>query len=278
MENKDYEHFYTLTRDRSGLVLTDEKRYLVDGRLQPLAVAEGFGTVAALLEKLHTGGASEILKRRCVDAMATHETSFFRDHTPFDNLSEAIMPLILAQNAKKRSLRIWSAACSTGQEPYSIAMTLYQHRNQLNGWNIEIVGTDLTEDSLVQARSGRYSSFELHRGLSNAQIEQNFKAVDEHTWEILPQFKLWTKFKTFNLLDNPAILGHFDIVFCRNVLIYFNRAVKSEVLAKIHSVIAKDGFLVLGSAETVVGLSTDFDVLKGKRGVYQSKSAVAVAK
>jgi chemotaxis protein methyltransferase CheR len=275
MDSKNYEHFYALTKDRSGIILGDEKRYLVDGRLEPIAVAEGLASVDALLGKLHTGHASELLIRRCVDAMATHETSFFRDHTPFDQLDEKLIPMLLAQNAKKRSLRIWSAACSTGQEAYSIAMTLHKHAASFSGWHIEILGTDLTEDILGHARSGRYSAFELHRGLSDAVINQHFKKIDDHTWEIMLHLKSWVSFRKFNLLDEYASLGHFDLVFCRNVLIYFDRAQKSAVLTKLHHAINHDGFLLLGSAETVVGLSTDFTVLKGARGIYQVKNAHA---
>ena len=271
MDSKYYEYFYTLTKDRSGIILSDEKRYLVDSRLQPIAVAEGLATVAALLAKLQSVSVNDSLAHRCIDAMATHETSFFRDHTPFEQLHDAVIPLLITQHAKKRSLRIWSAACSTGQEAYSIAMTLNLHAAALAGWNIEILGTDLTEDIMAHAKSGRYTGFELHRGLSDAEINRNFRRIDDATWEILPHLKSMVKFRTFNLLDDYTMLGHFDLVFCRNVLIYFDRARKASVLEKIHRVINPEGFLILGSAETVVGLSTDFSVLKGTRGVYQVK-------
>jgi chemotaxis protein methyltransferase CheR len=269
MGDMSYEFFYNLTRERSGLILGDEKRYLIDGRLQSIALAEGVSTVLDLLEKLRQGAASEALIHRCVEAMTTHETSFFRDHTPFDQLSDIIIPEILERNAKKRSFRIWSAACSTGQEPYSIAMTINRHIAAFAGWNIEIVATDLTEDALSQARLGHYTSFEIHRGLSDTLIEENFRKYDENTWEVDPELKTWLKFRTHNLLDSYVGLGTFDIVFCRNVLIYFNRATKTEVLAKIGNVMNPEAYLVLGSAETVVGLTSAFQIVKGRRGIYQ---------
>lgn len=268
MLETDFEYFCRITKERSGLILGPDKKYLIEGRLHPIAVAEGIATVEALLAMLH-GSGSEMLIRRCVDAMATHETSFFRDRTPFDQLIETVVPHILETNGKRRSLRIWSAACSTGQEPYSIAMTLLHRAPALADWHIEILATDLTEEPLSKARSGRYTAFEIKRGLSESEIAKNFHRVNDDTWEILPKLKTWVHFRPHNLLASYAGMGPFDLVYCRNVLIYFNRQTKGEVLEKIASVLTQNGLLMLGSAETVVGLSHSFSVVKGARGIYQ---------
>lgn len=263
----DFDHFRELVRKRSGLMLTAEKAYLVSSRLAPLARQEGLAAVGDLLGKLRSG-APEALIQRCVDAMATHESFFFRDVSPFEILSDRILPDLQEARRGNRLLRIWCAACSSGQEPYSVAMVLHEMGLPGAGWRVEIVATDMSEPILAKARSGLYSDFEVRRGLSNQRLERWFKR-EGPLWKISPALQQMVTFKSHNLLHGTGILGKFDIIFCRNVLIYFDVAQKRAVLADLASALAEDGSLLLGSAETVIGVSDAFELAPGFRGLYR---------
>ena len=267
MMGPDFDHFCQMVRARSGLVLTPEKAYLVSSRLAPIAPAEGLLGVPELLALLRTG-APDILIQRCVDAMATHESFFFRDGAPFEQLAQTVLPQLIEARQTSRALRIWCAACSSGQEPYSIAMILQELGARLSGWRLEIVATDMSAPILSKAKSGLYSDFEVRRGLSEQRLKRWFTR-EGPAWRIAPDLHQMVHFRTHNLLQGAAGMGVFDVVFCRNVLIYFDVTQKRTILTEIARTVAKDGALLLGSAETVIGLTDAFELTPGARGLYR---------
>ena len=271
----DYDHFCRLAQTRSGLVLDNGKTYLVQSRLEPVARAHGYSGAPALLAALRAG-APESLIGACVDAMATHESLFFRDSSPFDQLADLILPELARARPAGQPLRVWSAACSSGQEPYSIAMLMQEQAAMLAGRRVEILATDMSEAILTKARRGLYSDFEVQRGLSPARRDRWMMRRDGG-WEVAPALKAMVSFRRHNLLDGMTGLGPFDIVFCRNVLIYFDQAGKRRVLEQIAGATATDGVLFLGSAETVIGLTDAFALQAGARGVYRRGAASAPA-
>ena len=266
MTPHDYDYLRRLLKTRSGLVLSSEKHYLVESRLLPVARRAGLCNLTGLVAKLR-GPDSEQLTVEVVEAMTTNESFFFRDKIPFDHFRETIMPALLTARAATRRIRIWCAAASTGQEPYSLAIALKEIGKDLQGWRVEIVATDLSTEVLEKARSGIYSQFEVQRGLPALMLIKYFAQVGE-TWQIAPEIRGMVKFMPLNLLNDFSHLGRFDLVLCRNVLIYFDQVTKIGVLERIADVTERDGFLVLGGAETVVGLTDRFKPFPDKRGVY----------
>ena len=267
MKPEDFDLLSNLVRDRSGLVLTKDKLYLVESRLLPLARKRGMAGLDDLVKALRTRR-EEPLMAAVTEAMTTNESSFFRDLKPFDFLRKMVLPKLVESRAAKRSIRIWSAAASTGQEPYSIAICLREEASKLAGWRTEIVGTDLSNEVLEKAKAGLYSQFEVQRGLPIQMLMKHFKQVNE-TWQIDPALRAMVKFRVQNLLTDLSRLGAFDVVFCRNVLIYFDQPTKKKVLSRIARLMPADGFLFLGGAETVLGITDAFKPLEGYRGVYQ---------
>jgi chemotaxis protein methyltransferase CheR len=273
----DYDFLRNCLKQRSGLVLSADKQYLVESRLLPVARKAGLGNLTALVNVLKRGG-EETLLTSVVEAMATNESFFFRDKVPFDYFRNIIMPTLLASRGRARTIRIWCAAASTGQEPYSLAMCLKQMQRELLGWRIEIFATDLSGEVLDKARAGLYSQFEVQRGLPIQLLIKHFTQVGE-LWQIDPEIRAMVKYRQLNLLSDFSNLGTFDLVFCRNVLIYFDQKTKIDVLERLAQIIAWDGFLVLGAAETVVGLTESFKVVGEKHGLYapDSRSLKAAA-
>ena len=268
----DYDYLRKLLKDRSGLVLSVDKQYLVESRLTPLARKAGIASLGELVAKLRSN--NERLAVDVVEAMTTNESFFYRDKIPFDHFRDTIMPGLLAARARERRLRIWCAAASTGQEPYSLAMCLKEMKDKLAGWRVEILGTDLSAEVLEKAKAGVYSQFEVQRGLPIQMLVKHFSQVGD-TWQISPEIRAMVQYRPLNLLSDFAHLGSFDVVFCRNVLIYFDQETKIGVLNRIARLLDPDGFLVLGAAETVVGLTDAFKPLVDKRGLYApNKDAV----
>jgi len=276
----DYDYLRKLLKDRSGLVLSVDKQYLVESRLTPLARKAGIASLGELVAKLRSN--NERLAVDVVEAMTTNESFFYRDKIPFDHFRDTIMPGLLAGRARERRLRIWCAAASTGQEPYSLAMCLKEMKDKLVGWRVEILGTDLSTEVLEKAKAGVYSQFEVQRGLPIQMLVKHFSQVGD-TWHISPEIRAMVQYRPLNLLSDFAHLGSFDVVFCRNVLIYFDQETKIGVLNRIARLLDPDGFLVLGAAETVVGLTDAFKPLHDKRGLYApnkdaAKPALALAR
>jgi len=250
----------------SGLVLNEEKAYLLENRLMPIVRKYELESVDTLVTKLRMG-ALAAAGPEIVDEMTTNESLFFRDTKPFEQMRSVSLPYLHTARASMRKLRIWSAAASTGQEAYSIAMVLREEQEKFGNWKIEILGTDLSKCALMRARSGIYSQFEVQRGMSIQFLLKYFSKVDEK-WQVNEDLRAMATFSEFNLLHDPSKFGTFDIIFCRNVLIYFDKDTKSAVLNRIARVLATDGVLFLGAAETLLGLDTPFQPIEGLRGAY----------
>ncbi len=266
MSPQEYEYLCKLLKERSGLVLAADKQYLVESRLLPVARKIGCETVEALVAKLRALG-SDALKAEVTEAMMINESFFFRDKIPYDRFRDTIIPDMMQKRAAQRRLRIWSAACSTGQEPYSLAMML-DGFSTLAGWQFDIIATDISNEVLDKARAGSYSQFEVQRGLPISLLMQHFEQVGDQ-WRISAKIRKMVQFRQLNLLTDFSILGQFDVIFCRNVLIYFDQPTKMDVLTRIKGRLAHDGYFVLGAAETVVGVSDLFAPIPDKRGLYK---------
>jgi chemotaxis protein methyltransferase CheR len=262
----DYEYLRKLLKDRSGLDLSADKQYLIESRLLPLSRKCNLAGISELVQKLKGGSAS--ITDQVVEAMTTNETFFFRDKVPFDHFRESIMPELLKARAGRKGLRIWCAAGSTGQEPYSLAMCLKEMSAALTGWRVEIIATDLSQEVLEKSKAGIYSQFEVQRGLPIQMLVKYFKQTGE-LWQINADIRAMVQHRQLNLLNDFSQLGTFDVIFCRNVLIYFDQDTKINIFNRLAKATEQDGFLVLGAAETVVGLTDVFKPFPEKRGLYR---------
>ncbi len=266
MRDADFEIFRDYMKKSSGLVLTPDKVYLLESRLLPVAKENGFSDLADLAVIIKQGTDAKIMKQ-VTEAMATHESSFMRDGKPYERFEKIILPQIMENNAASKKIRIWSAACSSGQEPYSLAMLMKEIGAKLDGWRIDIFATDISDHILDKARDGTFTQFEIQRGLPIQYLVKYFEQNGEQ-WRIKQDVKSMVRFQNLNLLSNIAHIGEFDVVFLRNVLIYFDVPTKAEVLQKVRDVTDDKGFLVLGGAETVMGISEKWKLLKGHNGLY----------
>ena len=273
MNVTDFEIIAELLKERSGLALNKEKAYLLESRLNPVARKWNFSGFDELAQAIRSKG-DEALLVDVTEAMTTNESFFFRDQKPFDQFNDMVLPHLLEARAAKRSFRIWSAACSSGQEPYTLAMLLQEHADKLAGWRVEIVATDLSNEILDKAKEGLYSQFEVQRGLPITHLVKYFVQVGDR-WQIEDSLRKMIKFQSFNLLGDLSKLGKFDVVFCRNVLIYFDTPTKTKVLNGIADLLPADGFLYLGGAETVLGTTDRFEIMQGQRGIYSLATAGA---
>jgi chemotaxis protein methyltransferase CheR len=260
----DYEFLRKLLKDRSGLDLSSDKQYLVESRLIPLARRIGLSGITELVAKIK--GSGDALTSEVVEAMTTNETFFFRDKIPFDHLREAVLPALVQARAGRRVLRIWCAASSTGQEPYSIAMCVREFAG-LAGWRVEIIATDLSQAVLEKSKSGIFSQFEVQRGLPIQMLVKYFTQTAE-LWQINADIRAMVQHRQLNLLQDFSHLGLFDVIFCRNVLIYFDPDTKAVVFGRLAKMLEPDGVLALGAAESVVGISDAFRPYAERRGFY----------
>ena len=271
MNTDEFNYLATLLKERSGLIVTMDKTYLFDTRLMPIARANKLPSIEKLIAAMRMPGSAALVDA-VVDAMTTNETSFFRDRHPFDAMKKAILPGLIERRAAQRHLRIWSAACSTGQEAYSLSIMLRDEFPVLSSWRIEIVGTDISPTVVSRAKNGTYSNFEVQRGLPIQLLVKHFEQVGDQ-WRIKPELRRMVDFRLFNLLGDLAPLGQFDIILCRNVLIYFDLATKTRVLEAMHQRLPQDGALILGGAESVFGICNKFTDIAGLRGVYSPAAA-----
>jgi chemotaxis protein methyltransferase CheR len=271
---QDFDYLRKLLRERSGLVLSAEKQYLAESRLLPVARRQSLTTLAELVGKLKIQPNGP-LSVEIVEAMTTNETFFFRDKLPFEHFRDTVMPALIAARAREKRIRIWCTAASTGQEPYSLAMLLKGMGTKLAGFRVDILATDLSDEVLTRAKAGIYSQFEVQRGLPIQQLVKFFSQVGE-AWQIAPEIRAMVQFRPINLLKDFSALGRFDMVFCRNVLIYFDQETKIGVLNRLARQMADDSFLALGAAETVIGLTDAFKPMAEKRGLYVPNPAGTV--
>jgi chemotaxis protein methyltransferase CheR len=266
MRISDFDLYKDLLKEKSGLTLTPDKSYLLDSRLTPVARKHGFATLENMTMALRGVPKPDLLKD-VIEAMTTNETSFYRDSKPFDQFRDVVLPHILKTRSGAKRLRIWCAAASTGQEPYSLCMLLREHAQKLAGWTIEFVATDIDTTVLENAKKGEYSQFEVQRGLPIQMLMKYFEQKGDR-WALKQDIKSMVQFKYFNLLEPMSSLGKFDIIFCRNVLIYFDRETKGKVLGNMAQLLPDDGFLFLGGAETVLGITDAFKPMENTRGIY----------
>ena len=276
MKSEDFQFISKMLKAASGLILTEEKSYLLESRLMPVARKHSLPDLDPLVAELKSGLKKE-LAEEVVEAMTTNESFFFRDVKPFDQFRDIVLPNLLASRASTKKIRIWCAACSSGQEPYSLAMILNEEKAKMPGWSYEILATDISLEIIDKAKTGYYSQFEVQRGLP-IQLLMKYFNQEGDKWKIDPILAKNINFKFFNLLNDPSIHGKFDVVFCRNVLIYFEQETKKEVLEKIAKQIPGDGVLYLGGAETVIGITDKFQPVAGQRGLYNLTGQENLAK
>jgi chemotaxis protein methyltransferase CheR len=275
MTDLEFDFLRGYLKTRSGLALSGEKRYLVESRLGPVCRRFNLANLGALVTALK-GTRDLAMERAVVEAMTTNETFFFRDRTPFDLFRDVLLPEAMARRATQRRLRIWCAAASSGQEPYSLAMMLQDAAPRLAGWTVDLVATDLSTEVLEKAKAGLYSHFEVQRGLPVQSLIKHFEQVGEQ-WRISASLRQMVDYRPLNLLHPFEALGTFDIIYCRNVLIYFDAPTKGDVLARLSNSLASDGALLLGAAETVIGLTDKLVPNTQHRGLYNQAAAGARA-
>jgi chemotaxis protein methyltransferase CheR len=276
MKPEDFDFVAKLLKERSGLVLSKDKSYLLESRLMPVARRRGMKGLDELVAAIRR--MDPTLVKDVTEAMTTNESFFFRDGKPFDQFRERVLPSLMNARKDKRQLRIWCAACSSGQEPYSLAMILKEMETKLAGWRIDIVATDLSTEILEKAKAGLYSQFEVQRGMPIQLLVKYFQKKDE-MWQIDARLRAMVQYRPLNLLtDIRSTLGSFDVVFIRNVLIYFDQETKGKVLGDVAKLMSPDGFLYLGGAETVLGISDKFRPIIGQRGMYELTGGDGAAK
>jgi chemotaxis protein methyltransferase CheR len=256
-----------ILKEHSGLNLGEDKQDMLEGKLRPLLREFALPSLSHLVLAMMKPDADH-LRSRVAQAVTVQESYFFRDKVPFHYFIDVMLPKLMAKRDGQRRIRVWCAAAATGQEPYSLVMELAERDSKLAGWAVEIVATDFVEDALERARKGLYSQFEVQRGLPVSLLVKYFNKIG-NAWEISSDIRRRVDFRTHNLLDGCQELGAFDIIFCRNVLIYFDDATKRAILARLAAQLAPDGYLVLGAAETTSGLSDEFMVVpEHHQGVF----------
>jgi chemotaxis protein methyltransferase CheR len=268
MTDDDFEIVRRLLRERSAVVLEPGKKYLAETRLLPLAHKMNFGSIAELIAQARTAP-NTALEQQIVEAMVTSESSFFRDHHPFEALRKVIIPALIERRQGERRLNIWCAASATGQEPYSIALTLREHFPQLIGWQITLLGTDISRDVLTRARSGRFNQIEVNRGLPAALLVKYF---EQHgtDWQLEESVRRMVEFREINLAQPWPLLPRMDLVLIRNVMIYFDVDTKRAILARLARLLRPDGYLLLGGAETTLNIDASYRRIDPfKAGFYQ---------
>lgn len=265
-------------KQNSGLVITPDKAYLVSSRLQPVALSYACKNIEELIVKLLSNPSGK-LKQDVVEAMTTNETSFFRDNVPFEIFKNHVLSDMIEKRKARKALRILCLASSSGQEPYSLAMLLAENAGRLSGWKTDILGVDIDTRILSRAEEAIYSQFEVQRGLPINLLLKYFDQLPNQAWRLKPTIRNLVRFQKCNLLEPLSGLGQFDVIFCRNVLIYFDAPTKRDVLNRVANQVAPDGFLFLGGAETVLDISSRFTPVTSQRGVYtpQLSNQVKVA-
>ena len=257
LPEEDFEYLRDLMHLRAAIVLEPGKEYLALSRLEPVARDHGLRTVSELVAKLRTRELTSTMHDQVIDALTTNETTFFRDYNPWESLRTLVMPELIARKERSRTLAIWSAGCSSGQEPYSIAMSIREHFPELRAWQLSILGTDISSSVLARARAGRYGQLEVNRGLPAHLLVRHFTRAGME-WEIEEPIRRMVRFERHNLNDAWPSMPPFDLVLMRNVMIYFETEAKRQVLAKMHRQLAPHGYLLLGASETTYSLSDDF--------------------
>jgi chemotaxis protein methyltransferase CheR len=265
MNQEDFVYLADIVRRRSGIVLTEKRAQHVESRLAPVMRRFGFKEAGALFKELQYG--HEALVQAVIEAMTTNDSAFFRDRKTFDEFRGIVLPRLLIDRAQNKTLRIWCTACAAGQEPYSIAMVLDDFKLLEQGWNVTIFATDINSRMVARAEDGLYSQFEVQRGLSIRRLTANF-AQEGTDWRISESLRRLVSFRTFNLLDSYGWLPDLDVVFCRNVLMYFDHKMRISVLDRIGDILAADGALLLGPAESMGGFTLGYTAADSAPGLF----------
>ena len=277
ISNLDFEYVRGMLKKHAAIALDDSKVYLAETRLVALARQEGIPTISDLVSRLRADP-GHVLKRKVIEAMTTNETSFFRDIRPFEAIREVLMPELMRRRSATRRLNIWSAACSTGQEPYSLAMLLRDHFPELNSWNLQLLASDLSSEVLEKAKAGRYSQLEVNRGMPAHLLVRYFKG-HVADWTVVDEVRRMIDFQVINLIDSWPSMPLLDLVLIRNVLIYFEAESKRQVLDRIAGLLAPDGYLILGGSETTFFNNDSFERVDIERCcIYRLKSQDSYAR
>ena len=276
VRREDFDYVRALLKEHSGVALEDGKEYLLEVRLSPLYAELKVESVSELVELLRRDSTVAV-RERVLNSLLTNETYFFRDIHPFEVLRTTVLPELFAARSAKRHLRIWSGACSTGQEPYSLAMIVNDLLDRFPGFTVEIVATDLADENLDRARSGKYCQAEVNRGLPAPMLIRHFTKKGE-TWEINESIRRMVTFRKLNLFGSWSAIDRADLILLRNVLIYFEQDAKKEIIARMRRHVAEDGAFLMGASETVLGLSEEFNIVhSGKASLYRPKVAESLA-
>ena len=270
ISNDEFRFLAELLKKRSGIALTEDKHYLLESRLLPIARSINLADISQLCQKVRTQPTEELITE-IVEAMTTNESSFFRDIKPYENLRNIAFPMLTTNPMLAKRMRIWSAACSTGQEAYTIAMCIREDAAKMPGWLFDIVGTDLAKKVVDKAKLGIYSQFEAQRGLPIQMLIKYFNSLPDTSWQLKDDVRSMVDFKTNNLLDDYTRLGKFDIIFCRNVLIYFEDDTKAKITEKMAKSLQPHGLLILGATESLIDPTGLFVAIPEFRGAYKLK-------
>lgn len=265
ISSSDFDYLRQLVRDRSGVALDKDKEYLAELHLGVLAESAGFNSIASFVKHLRTLPFND-LHSQAIEALVTYETSFFRDRYPYEALKDFVLPELIGRRATERSLNIWSAACSSGQEPYSIAILIREHFPQLTDWQVQLIASDFSSKIIARARNGSYNQLEVRRGLPET-LRQKYFQQHNNQWQIEENIRSKVEFRSFNLLQSWASLPTMDIIFMRNVLIYFDTETKKAILAKVRQRLSHDGYLFLGGGETTLNLDDSFKRVQFNKSV-----------
>jgi chemotaxis protein methyltransferase CheR len=271
MTDQDFDFIRRLMQEQSAIVLEPGKQYLVESRLAPLVKQQNLNSLGELIARLRFDSGNG-LRRQVVEAMVTTESLFFRDHHPFEALRKVVIPSLVKRRQGERRLNVWCAASSTGQEPYSVALLLREHFPELMPWTVSLLASDISRDVLARARDGRFNQFEVNRGLPAALLVKHF---EQHgtDWQLRPAVRGMVEFREINLARPWPVLARMDVVFLRNVMIYFDVETKKSILKRLTDLLRPDGYLFLGGSETTLGLSDAFQrVEPNNAGVYQRVS------
>lgn len=269
IDDSDLEHVSKIVHDDAGIVIDAGKSYLVQDRLESVARSVGLDSVKSLVRELR-GPRSRMLREEVVDAMTTNETFFFRDEIPFETLGEKVLPWLTRARLDRKRISVWCAAASTGQEPYSLAMTFLESVTAPAAWNLDLLATDISPTALERAREGRYTEFEAGRGLDERRRDRYFKQDGRH-WVARNELRSLVDFKRFNLLNTHSQEGPFDLIYVRNVLIYFDVPTKAKILRAMTRSLAPDGLIVLGAGESILQLDVDLERVVALPGAYYAR-------
>ena len=269
LQQSDFDFVQKLVQQKAAIVLDNGKQYFVESRLTPLAQNTGHDSIEKLILALRQNPHNSRMIEQVVEAITIHETSFFRDIHPFKCMKEVVMPALLERRASQHSLNLWCAACSSGQEPYTVTMLMRENFPQLQSWNVRFIATDISNQILNRAREGKFSQLEVNRGLPAPLLLKHFEKQGL-VWQIKPQLRSSIEFRKLNLIDNWPPMPKMDVVFLRNVLIYFDVETKRKILGEVRKLLNPDGFLFLGAAEMPMSIDNAFERIDYPRsGCYK---------